>query len=148
MPLKSNALSDTDIKKILKSQGVNVQIYMKDELPSKLKQDFYVINLANAKDDNNGTHWVCMYYTPNRTYYFDAYGFPAALEVDKIIRPYIYNTKDLQSYSSTACGFYCIAFILFMNLNKNKLEGFMKFINLFSNDTKENDKILYNLLYK
>jgi hypothetical protein len=148
MPLKSNALSDTDIKKILKAEGVNVQIYMKDELPSKLKQGFYVVNLASLKDDNDGTHWTSFYYTPNRTYYFDAYGFPAALEVDKKIRPYIYNTKDLQSYSSTACGFYCIAFILFMNSNKNKLDGFMKFINLFSNNTKENDKILYNLLYK
>ena len=148
MPLKSNALSDTDIKNILKSQGVYVQIYMKDELPSKLKQGFYVVNLASAKDDNDGTHWTSMYYTPYRTYYMDAYGCVPPLEIDKRIRPYIYNIRDLQNYSSTACGYFCIGFILFINQYKNKLDGFMKFVNLFSKDTKQNDKILYNLLYK
>jgi len=34
-----------------------------------------------------------------------------------------------------------------MNEFKNKLNGFLKFINLFSTNTKENDKILYKLLY-
>jgi len=148
MPLKSNELSNFDMLKILKSQNIKIiGIYMKDELPSKLKQGFYIVNLASEKDKNGGTHWMAFYYTPNKSYYFDPYGELAPLEVDNKIRPYIYNMKQIQDYNSTACGYYCMAFIIYMNEFKNKSNGFFKFINLFSTNTKENDKLLYKLLY-
>ncbi len=148
MPLKSNELSNFDMLKILKSQNIKINgVYMKDELPSKLKEGFYIVNLASEKDKNGGTHWMSFYYTPNKSYYFDPYGELAPLEVNNKITPYIYNMKQLQDYHSTACGYYCIAFIIYMNKQKNKLNGFLKFINIFSFDTKENDKKLYKLLY-
>ena len=148
MPLKSNELSNLDILKILKNQKININgIFMKDELP-KLKEGFYIVNLASEKANNGGTHWLSFYYTPDRSYYFDAYGELAPLEIHNKIKPYIYNIKQIQDYDSTACGYYCLAFIMYMNKEKiNKLDAFLKFIKLFSNDTKQNDKILYNLLY-
>ena len=148
MSPKSNSLSDTDIKKIINAQGVKLNgIYMRDEFnKQKLKAGFYVVNMQSSKD-GNGTHWVCLYYTPNYSFYYDPYGFIAPTEIDVKIRPYIYNTIDNQSYNSSACGYFCIAFIIYMNEFKNKLDGFLKFIHLFSTNTKDNDKILYKLLY-
>ena len=64
-----------------------------------------------------------------------------------MIHPYTYNDKQIQNIYSTACGYYCIAFIIFMNERKNKKIGFEIFINEFSRNTKNNDKILYNYLY-
>ena len=66
MPLKSNELSNLDILKILKNQKININgIFMKDELP-KLKEGFYIVNLASEKANNGGTHWLTFYYTPDR----------------------------------------------------------------------------------
>lgn len=148
MPPKSNSLRDKDIVKILKSQNINLNgIVMKDELPAKLKRGFYVVNLASEADNNGGTHWVSFYYSPKCSYYFDSYGFVPPIEVEIKIKPYIYNDIDIQSYSSTACGFFCIAFIIYMNSQKNKLKGFNAFIQHFSRQKKNNDRTLYNLLY-
>ena len=147
--MKSNSLSNIDITNILRAQGIEINgIFMKDELPKKLKKGFYVINLASNTDNNGGTHWTAFYYGSDDNYYFDAFGFIAPMEVDKRLKSYVYNTSQIQDINSTACGFYCIGFIIYMNSQKNKMEGYKSFVNLFSSDTKENDKKLYAILYK
>jgi hypothetical protein len=146
--MKSNSLSNIDITNILRAQGIELNgIFMKDELPKKLKKGFYVINLASNTDNNGGTHWTAFYHGSDN-YYFDAFGFIAPMEVDKRFKSYVYNTSQIQDINSTACGFYCIGFIIYMNSQKNKMEGYKSFVNLFSSDTKENDKKLYAILYK
>jgi hypothetical protein len=75
MPFKSNALSDMDIKYILKAQKIKLNgVYMKDELPSKIKNGFYVIKL-HSSNDGNGTHWTAFYYSSKHSFYFDPFGF-------------------------------------------------------------------------
>ena len=148
MPFKSNSLSDTDIKDILKSQGIKIKgVYMKDQLPAKLKTGFYVINLQSSFV-GNGTHWTTFYYSPKHSYYFDAFGMIPPEHIHYMIHPYTYNDKQIQNIKSTACGYYCVSFILFMIGRKNKRIGFDIFVNEFSTNTKSNDKILYNYLYK
>ena len=72
---KSNALSNIDIINILKSQKIKINgVFMKDELPSKLKRGFYVINLQSS-NVGNGSHWTALYYRPKKSFYFDAFGF-------------------------------------------------------------------------
>jgi len=146
---RTNSLSNTDIIHILKSQGVKLNgVFMKDELPSKLKCGFYVVNLQSSTV-GNGTHWVAFYYNSKNSFYFDAFGFPAPVEIEQKLKKYKYNEKQIQNLKSTACGYYCIAFILFLYGKQNKeLETrFVLFIDAFSTDTKINDKLLYDYLY-
>lgn len=145
----TNSLSNTDIIYILKEQKIKLNgVFMKDELPTKLKRGFYVINLQSS-NIGNGTHWTAFYYNPNKSFYFDAFGFPAPIEIEQKLKAYKYNKKQIQNLKSTSCGFYCIAFIIFMNgLNYKELENrFETFIDAFSTNTKINDKLLYNYLY-
>ena len=113
----------------------------------KVKKGFYVINLASETAHNGGTHWLSLYYSPENSFYFDPFGFISPKDVEKRIIPYTYSISQIQDINSTACGFYCIGFIIYMNLQKNKMEGFKTFVNHFSSDTKENDKKLYAFLY-
>ena len=92
-----NTLSDRDIIQILQNQNIHLHgIYMKDELPNKLTKGFYVINLQSSTA-GNGTHWVALYYNPVCSYYFDAFGFIAPMEVQNKIIPYAYNDKQIQN---------------------------------------------------
>ena len=143
-----NSLSNFDIMKIIQSQGVDdfKGVYMKDQLPDKLERGSYIINLQSSKE-GNGTHWVCLYYTPNYSYYYDSFGFVAPLEVQKKIIPYMYNDLEIQDIDSTACGFYCVAFVLYLNKKMNVEKAFMEFINLFGKDTERNEAILHQILY-
>ena len=146
MPFKSNTLSNIDIEEILKSQKIKVTVYMKDELPLTLKRGFYVINLQSSTV-GSGTHWTALYYNSKHSYYFDPFGFIAPTEVEQKLNEYTFNNKQIQNLKSTACGYYCIAFIIFMNKRKNKKVGFIIFVDEFSTNTKKNDKLLYNYLY-
>ena len=146
---QTNSLSDMDIIHILKSQKIKLNgVYMKDELPSKLKKGFYVINLQSS-NVGNGTHWTALYYSSKHSFYFDPFGFLAPIEIEQKLNKYKYNDKQIQNLKSTACGFYCIAFIIFMYGRKNmELDiGFKSFVDAFSTNTKENDKLLYKYLY-
>ncbi len=145
----NNALSNTDIIHILKSQKVKLNgVFMKDELPSKLKSGFYVVNLQSSQV-GNGTHWTAFYYNSKNSYYFDAFGFPAPVEIEQKLKKYRYNKQQIQNLKSTACGYYCIAFILFLNgkTTKEFEARFDLFLDAFSTNTKINDKLLYNYLY-
>ena len=143
-----NTTSDKELIEILKNQNIHIHgIYMKDELPKKLTKGFYIVNLQSSTE-GNGTHWVAFYYSPVCSYYFDAFGFIAPLEIQNKITPYAYNDKQIQNLNISACGFYCIAFIMFL-YGKNDIENLYRvFINLFSNNTKRNDEVLERLLYK
>lgn len=147
MVSRNNSLSNFDMMNILNNQGVEFNgIFMKNELPEKLKRGAYIVNLQSSKE-GNGTHWVAFYYTPSGSYYYDSYGFVPPLEVEAKIRPYVYSDNQIQDLDSTACGYYCLAFVMFLH-NKNNIErAYHTFINLFKKDTEINDRILYKILY-
>lgn len=147
-----NTLSDSEIIEICKNYRLPLNgIYFKDDLPSKMTNGFYIINLQSINNSGNGTHWTAFYYTdkPHEiNIYYDSFGFPAPRETEQIIKPYIYNSRDIQNINSSSCGFYCIAFIKFLNNVTNKTKGFEHFLNLFNNETTRNEIILKNILYK
>ena len=143
-----NRLTDSDLIQILNSYNIKINgIYQKDKLPNKLLNGITIVNLQSSVK-GFGTHWCAMYHSKECDLYYDAFGFisPEAIE-DKINKSYYYNKRDIQNINSSSCGFYCIAFIKYIHHKKNKLEAFDKFISLFSGNTKQNEKVLYDLLY-
>jgi hypothetical protein len=119
-------------------------IIMRDNANEIKREGFYIINLDDSK--GNGTHWCCLYYYPLNSCYFDSFGFVAPLEIEEVIKPYIYNDNDIQDFNSSACGWYCLAFIKFLHDKQNKNEAYKQFLILFKGKTTENDDILYKYL--
>ena len=137
--------NDIQLKEYAKKMGLPLNnILMRDEMNYLNEEGFYIINLDNS--NGNGTHWTSLFYHPLNSYYFDSYGFVPPLEVEKKIRPYIYNDADIQDFNSEACGYYALAFIKFLYDKSNKEVAFKEFLRLFKNNTKENDDILKKYL--
>lgn len=161
-------LTDGEIKNIAPRMGIPLEwIGFKSDLPSVIKPNkAYIVNLDNETDldgdDNEGTHWTCFQVveTPNgktEAIYFDSYGISPPEIVKKHIKKsfgitYIpYSTKDIQSLMSNACGYYCMAFLHFINKSPYRtgilFEDVERFLSMFldlakSNDFKHNEYIL------
>ena len=146
----NNELSNFDIIKIIedmKLTNIFGGVYSKDQLPTLQRNKFYIINLQDS-DAGKGSHWTVFFYNkPLTSIYYDSFGFIAPLLVQEKITPYIYNENEIQNYKSSACGYYCIAFIKFLHNKTNKEEVFKTFLKLFNLQTFKNDKVLYDLLY-
>lgn len=143
-----NELSNFELMDLIKHNKLNHYfdgVYSKDELPTLKPTKFYIINLQDSSGP--GTHWTAFHYSKLQSIYFDSYGFPPPKEVENKIGNYIYNDSDIQDFNSSACGFYALCFIKFLHDKPNKEEAFKIFLKLFKNETKKNDKILYDLMY-
>ena len=146
-----NELSNFELIDIIKDMKLDYHfggVFSKDLLPQELiREKFYIVNLQDH-DEGSGTHWTVFYYNkPLTSIYFDSYGFIAPLDVENSIKPYIYNNAEIQDFDSSACGYFCIAFIKFLHNKDNKQEAYKTFLKLFKQQTVKNDKILHNMLY-
>ena len=146
-----NELSNFELMDIIKDMKLDYHfggVFSKDLLPQELiREKFYIVNLQDH-DEGSGTHWTVFYYNkPLTSIYFDSYGFIAPLDVENSIKPYIYNNAEIQDFDSSACGYFCIAFIKFLHNKDNKQEAYKTFLKLFKQQTVKNDKILHNMLY-
>ena len=94
-------------------------VYSRDNLPSKIKDGTYAINLDEHSD--NGTHWIALYVKNNVVTYFDSFGvehIPTEIKTFIKNRNIKTNTFRIQAYDSM-CGYFCIAFIDFMLKGKS-----------------------------
>ena len=99
-------------------------IYSRDNLPEKIKDGAYVINLDEYADV--GTHWIALFCNRNEIVYFDSFGVEHVPEEIKIFvgnKNIIANIFRVQANSSVMCGYFCIGFIDFM-LTGKKLTDF------------------------
>ena len=117
-------------------------VYSRGNLPNKIKDRAYVINLDEHYD--TGTHWIALYVKNNDITYFDSFGVE---HIPEEIKTFIKNRNikasifRIQEYDSIMCGYFCIGFIGFMFKGK----GLIKYTNLFSpNDFKKNDDTILN----
>ena len=117
-------------------------IYSRDNLPDKIKDRAYLINLDKYSDI--GTHWIALYVNNKTVTYFDSFGVE---HIPKEIKKFIYNKNiianifRLQAYDSVMSGYFCIRFIDFILEGNNVTD----FTNLFSpNNFKKNDDITLN----
>ena len=117
-------------------------VYSCDNLPNKVKDGVYIINLDEHFDI--GTHWIALYILNDNVTYFDSFGVEhIPKEIKKCIDKSTIVTSifRIQAYDSVMCGYFCIGFIDFMLESKSLTD----FTNLFSpNDFKKNDDISLN----
>ena len=110
-------------------------VYSRDNLPDKIKDEAYIINLDEYSDI--GAHWIALYVNNKTVTYFDSFGVEhIPKEIKKFInnKNIIANIFRIQAYDSVMCRYFCIGFIDFM-LKSNNLTDFT---NLFSpNDLKK-----------
>ena len=146
-----NTLTNIQIDDLLEYIKHYKGCFSKDEIRTKLKEGYYVINLQNSKE-GNGTHWCCLYVTKYYDFWFDSYGFICPENIERLCDKLVYSSKMIQPLNSSSCGYYVVLFIMFMNrydINDNLLiVKFNDFLNLFKTDVKLNEIILKNELLK
>ena len=142
-------LSNFDIENIANYYNIPIVVLMKDELKKIKNNDCnYIINLESS-NDGNGTHWLALKIEKRDCAYFDSYGMLPPEEIisfcKRVQKSHLsYNTKEIQDLSAQTCGFFAMAFLIFLNYNNNNnlYQKSSSFSNLFSSNTKLNNKIL------
>jgi hypothetical protein len=117
---------------------------MKDELPSDLKDENYIINLQNH--DESGSHWTCFIKDKNNIYYYDSFAVvPPQNAYDIFLKNadnIYYIDKHDQFLDSTSCGWWVVSFLYFMNNTKgNMLNNMKKFDKKFNNKNRKENEI-------
>ena len=161
-------LTNTQLEDLASRMKIPLEfVGFKSDLPKKLKTNrSYIINLDDEVDKktgirSSGTHWTCfqiMEYPNGKKegIYMDSYGSgppeiinKRTIDSFKIKMPY--NTKDIQSLMNDACGWYCLAFLHFINVfpqrTKNLYWDTEAFLSLFEDlnksiDWKKNEYVL------
>jgi len=124
-------LTDGQMEELSGRMGIPLEwIGFKSDIPLKIKPNkSYVVNMEDAIDRdgdiNKGSHWVCFQVAeyPNghkEAVYFDSYGVGPPEIVRKRIEYAFgigigHTTKNIQSLMSEVCGYYCLAFLHFIN---------------------------------
>ena len=97
-------LTNFEIQAYYQSEPRFIGVYSRDNLPDKIKDGAYVINLGECSDI--GTHWIALYVN-NKTFpYFDSFGIERIpKEVKKFMgnRNIRSNIYRIQNYDSIMC---------------------------------------------
>ena len=127
--MQPHPITNFEIMKYYENESRFNDVYSRDNLPNKIKDGAYVINLDEYSDI--GTHWVALWVNINNVTYFDSFGVE---HIPKEIKRFVKNKNvktnifRIQAYDSIMCGYFYIAFIDFMLKGKNLTE----YTNLFS----------------
>ena len=112
--------------------------YSRDNLPDKIKDGAYAINLDEYSDI--GIHWIALYVNNKTLTSFDSFGVKhIPKEIKKFInnKNIVANAFRIQAYDSVMCRYFCILFFNSM-FKGNSLKNFT---NLFlTNDFKKKKK--------
>ena len=89
-------------------------VFARDQIPTRLPPKFaMVVNTHPAHKP--GEHWVAIYVDRDQGEYFDSYGLPPPLDLEKLLDKscthYSFNPHQLQDYFSFVCGEYCIYYL-------------------------------------
>lgn len=145
-----NGLDNTQITSMLSKVKSFNGVYRRDQIPHDVKNGFYIINMEPSSWNGDGTHWVSFYIDANKIIYFDGFGVEPPNDVLMLCkhRRLYWNRREIQASTSTACGWFAIAFVLECGKSKNVLSNYGNFIKLFKTTPSENDTILEQILLK
>jgi hypothetical protein len=136
----------------------------KDKLKKKpLKYNAsYIVNMEDSvsKDGkmNPGSHYVCFQINkyPNgkkESIYFDSFGMPQPDTITDYVGGIMpHNDKDIQSLMNSACGWYCLAFLHYINSYEGKTSHLYTdakhFIDMFDDLEKEHNHLKNEFVLK
>ena len=120
-------------------------VFSRNNLPKKIKEGAYVINLDEYADVR--THWIALFCNRNEIVCFNSFGVEH--RVPEEIKEFVGNKNikadifRIQANDSVMCGYFCIGFIDFMLAGKKLTD----YTSLFSpHDFKKNDDIILSYL--
>jgi len=122
----------------------------------------YVVNMEDEFDEdgqrNSGSHYVCFQINqyPNgkkESIYFDSFGAPQPDTITEYVGGIMpHNDKDVQSLMNEACGWYCLAFLHYINAYDGKTGDLYTdanhFISLFDDLNKSRDHLKNEFILK
>ena len=123
----TNSLTNFDLMKIARDLKLKpFRVVMRNELlklPKTTKN--IIINLDSSRGE--GTHWVCLYNTPDYKFYFSSFGDNPPKEVIKFfnrseapVREY--SDTQIQEFNTFYCGQISIYILYCLNHNMNPNE--------------------------
>ena len=135
-------LTNFEIEAYFQNESRFIGVYSRDNLPNKIKDGAYVINLDEYSDI--GTHWIALYKNNKTVTCFDSFGvehMPKEIKKFTNNKNIIANIFRIQACGSVMRGYFCIGFIDYMFMGKSLTD----YNNLFSpNNFKKNDDIILN----
>ena len=131
-------LSNFDLEKLARFLQLRVNgVFMKDELPDTPQDGGYIINLQSSTM-GTGTHLTALFIVHEYAYYFDSFGATPPVEIIKFVKKrknahLYYNNWIIQDLNSTNCGFFALAFLIWMteHLQTNMLKVYNDFRRFF-----------------
>jgi hypothetical protein len=143
-------MTNVDLENMADKLGLPiVGVFSKDELINDDKAPrqigSYYVNMQDSTE-GNGTHWIFIkIFKSGHGLYFDSFGFPSPKAVEiflKPFKPYAYNNREIQDYDSDNCGRFCLC----ADALVKEYDTYNDFLEIWSNNTKENDKIVHKIL--
>ena len=127
--MSPHPLTNFEIQKYYKNEPRFNNVFSRNNLPKKIKDGAYVINLDGYADV--GMHWTALFHNKKTVIYFDSFGVE---HVPEEIEEFIGNKNIktnifwVQENNSIMCGYFCIGFIDFILAGKKLTD----YTNLFS----------------
>ena len=129
-------LTNFEIQKYYENEPRFNGVFSRDNMPKKIKDGAYVINLDEYADV--GTHWITLFCKRSEIVDFDSFGVEHVPEKikefdeNKNIKANIFR---VQSNDSIMCRYFCIELIDFMSAGK-KLTDFTSKFSLYDFEKK------------
>jgi hypothetical protein len=148
-PLQNKTtLTNYDLANICIDSKIHLNmICMKDEMNlNNLENGNYIMNLENH--DQDGSHWTAFVKKGKNIYYCDSFGMPPPQNQINLFNAdkskLQYSQTKIQDIKSKCCGFFCVAFLIFLNQGSGTmLQRCNKFIAQFDlKNAKKNNKIV------
>ena len=95
-----HSLTNFEIKAYYQNEPRFNGVYSRDNLPDKIKNGVYVVNLDEYSDI--GTHWIALYVNNKTVTYVDSFGVEQIPKIKKFInnKNIIANIYKVQNYDS------------------------------------------------
>ena len=109
-----------EIQKYYQNGSRSNGVYSRDNLPDKIKDGTYAVNLDGYQDI--GTYCTALYALNNNVTCFDSFEIehiPKKIKIFINKSIFVTNIFKIQAYDSIMCGYFCIAFIDFILAGKN-----------------------------